>query len=89
MNQMDTEMQQTAHEFLAALFDEGRVNEELRRTDPAAYHAKMEAEMPMNTCCFCRAAFKGYGNNPRPVLEGGVACDTCDRVIVWKARLRK
>ena len=73
---------------MAKLFEEGRINEELRRTDPVAYEAKMAAEMPENVCCFCRVAFRGYGNNPQPLLTEGVACDTCDRVIVLRARLQ-
>ena len=24
----------------------------------------MEAQLPTNTCCFCRETFRGYGNNP-------------------------
>ena len=74
--------------FMSALFEEGRINEELRRTDPAAYEAKMKAEMPQNVCCFCRVTFRGYGNNPQPLLEEGLACDICDRAIVWNARLQ-
>ena len=44
--------------------------------------------MPENVCYFCRRAFRGYGNNPQPLLEEGVACDVCDRVIVLRARLQ-
>ena len=71
-----------------ALFAEGRANEELRRTDPVAYKANMEAEMPENTCCFCRSAYHGYGNSPHPVLDKGVACDECNAKIVIPQRIR-
>ena len=76
------------HKWVKKLFEEGKMNEALRRTDPAAYKAKMEAEMPETVCCFCRATFRGYGNNPQPLLEEGLVCDTCDRVIVRRARLQ-
>ena len=72
--------------WVKRLFEEGEVNEALRRTDPAAYKAKMEAMLPTNACCFCRETFRGYGNNPWPVLEGGTACDACNRSIVIIAR---
>jgi len=74
--------------YISALFEEGRVNDELRRTDPEAYKRKMEAQMPENRCCLCRQTFRGYGNNPQPILEEGVACDTCDVRIVLKARMQ-
>ena len=75
-------------EWVQRLFEEGEVNEALRRTDPAAYKAKMEAEMPETVCCFCRVTFRGHGNNPQPLLDEGSACDTCNRAIVWRARLQ-
>ena len=74
--------------ILDELLAEEAANEELRRTDPEAYKAKMEAELPTNTCCFCRETFRGYGNNPRPVLGSGTACDTCNHSIVIVARIQ-
>ena len=81
-----------ADNWQLSLLDELRAeeaaNEELRRTDPEAYTAKMEAMLPENTCCFCRETFRGYGNGPWPVLEEGTACDACNRTIVIAARLQ-
>ena len=74
--------------WLDKVLAEEAANGELRRTDPEAYKAKMEAELPTNTCCFCRETFRGYGNNPSPVLEEGTACDACNRSIVVTARLQ-
>ena len=74
--------------LLDEVLAEGAANEELRRTDPEAYKAKMEAQLPTNTCCFCRETFRGYGNGPWPVLETGTACDACNRSIVVTARLQ-
>ena len=74
--------------LLAQIIAEEQANRELARTDPEAYRAKMEAELPVNTCCFCHRTFRGYGNNPRPVLEEGRACDTCNRGIVITARIQ-
>ena len=53
-----------------------------------AYRKKMEAELPENDCCLCRAHFRGYGNNPEPIVDHGVACDECDRKLVMVARLQ-
>ena len=47
-----------------------------------------DAELIVNTCCFCRETFRGYGNNPKPLLEKGKACNTCDRSIVHTARMQ-
>ena len=81
-----------ARDFQLRLFDklvaEGEAMRELQRTDPEAYRAKVESMLPENTCCFCRETFRGYGNNPWPVLEEGKACDTCSRRIVCTARLQ-
>ena len=74
--------------LLDEVLAEEAANEELRRTDPEAYKAKTEAQLPTNTCCFCRETFRGYGNNPSPVLEEGTACDACNRSIVVTARLQ-
>ena len=59
-----------------------------RRTDPAAYQAKMEARLPETSCCFCRQTFRGYGHNPQPVLADGKVCEMCNRRIVLVARLQ-
>ena len=75
-------------ERLDAAFAEGKVNDELRRTNPAAFKVKMEAMLPEKTCCFCRDTFRGYGHNPRPLLEEGVACDVCNYGIVINARYK-
>ena len=72
----------------ANIFAERTANEELRRTDPAAFKAKMEAMLPESTCCFCRDTFRGYGNNPQPLLEGGTASDACNHSIVIAARFK-
>ena len=72
--------------LLDEVLAEEAANEELRRTDPEAYKAKMQ--LPTNTCCFCRETFRGYGNGPWPVLEEGTACDACNRSIVVTARLQ-
>ena len=72
--------------LLAQMSAERAANEELRRTDPEAYKAKIEAKLPTNSCCFCRGTFRGYGNDPYPVLERGTACDACNRSIVVTAR---
>jgi hypothetical protein len=48
----------------------------------------MEAQLPTNTCCFCRETFRGYGNNPSPLLEEGTACDACNHSIVIAARFK-
>ena len=74
--------------LLDEVLAEEAANEELRRTDPEAYKAKTEAQLPTNTCCFCRETFRGYGNGPWPVLEEGTACDACNRSIVVTARLQ-
>ena len=29
----------------------------------------MEAQLPTNTCCFCRETFRGYGKLPKAVRE--------------------
>ena len=85
MSREDTNWQRR---LLDELLAEEAANEELRRTDPEAYKAKMEAELPTNTCCFCRETFRGHGNNPRPVLDSGTACDTCNHSIVIVARIQ-
>ena len=38
------------------------------------------------TCCICGKKFKGYGNNPWPILEKGVCCDECNLSKVIAAR---
>lgn len=70
------------------LLAERHANDELRERDPAAFKTKMEAKMPVNVCCFCNDTFRGYGNNPRPVLDEGQACDSCNLSIVIKARIQ-
>ena len=68
---------------------EQATDEELRLTDPEAYRRKMEARLPENTCCFCQQRFRGYGNNPSPIMRDGKACEECNSKIVSKlARLQ-
>lgn len=38
-------------------------------------------------CCICGCKFKGWGNNPSPVKEHGVCCDTCNLSVVLSARI--
>ena len=78
----------SAKEVLTDMFAEGVANDELRHTDLEAYKAKMEVMMPVNTCCFCRETFRGFGNNPQPLLDEGIACDVCNRSIVVFARIQ-
>jgi hypothetical protein len=42
-------------------------------------------------CVFCVKPFDGYGNNPSPVLNFGLACDKCNitRVIPARLNMRK
>ena len=53
------------------LFDEimteREANDRLKREDPAAYEAKMRAQLPTSKCCLCGETFKGYGHNAHPV----------------------
>ena len=51
--------------LLDEVLAEEAANEELRRTDPEAYQAKMEAQLPTNTCCFCRETFRGTATTRR------------------------
>lgn len=76
------------HRFQLRLLDQMLAADALRRTDPEAYQAKMEAELPTNSCCFCRETFRGYGNKPWPVLDTGTACNVCNHSIVMTARLQ-
>lgn len=41
------------------------------------------------TCCICGEKFKGYGNDPWPVIkaEDAVCCDTCNREVVLPERI--
>ena len=78
----------SVNEIMHTIVAEGIANDELRRTDPEAYQAKMEATMPVNTCCFCNESFRGYGHNPQPLLDEGRACDVCNCRIVIKSRFQ-
>ena len=71
------------------LMAEGDANERLKREDPAAYEAKMRAQLPTSKCCLCGEAFQGYGHNAHPVRDEGVACDACNGAIVLPQRFRK
>ena len=41
-------------------------------------------------CCICGGTFKGYGNNPWPVVndEDARCCDLCNSLEVVPARIR-
>ena len=67
---------------------EWKANDELRRTNPEAYRRKVESMLPENSCCLCRQRFRGYGNNPWPVLQDGKACEECNVKIVLTARVQ-
>jgi len=74
--------------MLAKLEAEETANDELRRTNPEAYRRKVESMLPENSCCLCRQRFRGYGNNPWPVLQDGKACEECNVSIVLTARVQ-
>ena len=76
-------------DWLHRLLLEGEANDRLKRADPAAYEAKMRAQLPTSKCCLCGESFKGFGHNASPVREEGVACETCNRAIVLPQRIRK
>ena len=48
---------------------------------------KNEKEPKKEKCIFCNKIIEGYGNNPRPVKDKGLACDKCNLEIVIPARL--
>ena len=75
--------------WFSNLMAEGDANERLKREDPAAYEAKMRAQLPTSKCCLCGEAFQGYGHNAHPVRDEGVACDACNGAIVLPQRFRK
>ena len=75
--------------LLAEVMAEGRANERLKREDPAAYEAKMLAQLPTKKCSLCGEIFKGYGHSAHPVRDEGVACDACNGAIVVPQRFRK
>ena len=77
----------TLDEDCAILLSTGVTKEQLARYDTATIRMSA-ARVPKNKCCFCRETFRGYGNNPHPVLEEGTACDTCNRRIVILARIQ-
>ena len=68
---------------------EREANDRLRAEDPAAFEAKMRAQLPTSKCCLCGETFKGYGHNAHPVRDEGVACDACNGAIVLPQRFRK
>ena len=68
---------------------ECEANERLRTEDPAAFEAKMRAQLPTSKCCLCGETFQGYGHNAHPVRDEGVACDACNGAIVLPQRFRK
>ena len=54
------------------LFAEREANDRLRAEDPAAFEAKMRAQLPTSKCCLCGETFKGYCHNAHPVRDEGV-----------------
>ena len=68
-------------DMLAKLFADAEENDRLRREDPAAFAAKIQASLPSRHCAMCRVQFKGYGNNAQPILDGKV-CDECNITVV-------
>ena len=73
----------------AILLSTGVTKEQLANCD-AARIRRSAAAVPANRCCFCRETFRGWGNNPSPVLEeeDAVACGDCNAVIVLPQRFR-
>ena len=68
--------------MLAGVFAEAEENDRLRREDPAAFAAKIQAtSLPSMHCAMCRVQFNGYGNNAQPILDGKV-CDQCNITVV-------
>ena len=45
----------------------------------------------VKVCCICGKRFRGWGNNPWPVVkdEDAQCCDECDGKYVLAARLRQ
>lgn len=41
------------------------------------------------TCCICGKTFKGWGNNPWPVMDSGECCDECNFTQVIPARIKR
>ena len=82
-------MRQRMQDVRAVLRSVGYVNEQPDRLSYTTLK-EMEARLPTNICCFCREAFRGWGNNPSPVLEveDAVACGDCNAAIVLPQRFR-
>ena len=79
----------TGDDWQRRLLLEWEANDRLKREDPAAYEAKMRAQLPTSKSCLCSEVFKGYGHNAHPVRDEGVACDACNGAIVLPQRFRK
>ena len=73
----------------ALLVAAGYFHFQLDRLD-AATLKQLAARLPENKCCFCGESFRGWGNNPSPVMEreGAVACGECNIAIVHPQRFR-
>ena len=71
---------------LANAFADAQENDRLRREDPAAFAAKIQASLQCRHCAMCRVQFKGYGHDAQPILDGKV-CDECNFTVV-KQRMR-
>lgn len=40
-------------------------------------------------CCICGKEIEGYGNNPYPIKQDGLCCDSCNINIVIPARINE
>ena len=83
------EPEDTGDDWQRRLLLEWEANDRLKREDPAAYEAKIRAQLPTSKCCLCGETFQGYGHNAHPVRDEGVACDACNGAIVLPQRFRK
>ena len=79
----------TLDEDRAVLRSAGVAEEQLAFYDAATIR-KSAAMVPERKCSFCGETFRGWGNNPSPVLEavGSLACHECNAAIVLPQRLR-
>ena len=53
------------------LLAECEANDRLRAEDPAAFEAKMRAQLPTSKCTLCGESFKGYGHRRAPRARRG------------------
>lgn len=80
----------TLEEDMAVLRSIGVTMQQLANTDAETIR-RSAAAVPAKKCCLCGETFRGWGNNPSPVLEGregAAACDDCNAAIVLPQRAR-